>query len=319
MKRIILLLLIVLGCISVTKGQDVLSMVTDARTSSMGDVGLSQRGNPFSLYNYAGVTALDSCSGSVGYSFGGWMPSQKMHNQHTLAGYWKFAERHSFATGVRYFLYPVVNTSGDDGLITDQFRPFDVSIDMGYSYALNPVFSIFTTVRYVTGKITDVEGSKAGSAFGADLGCYFRKNKISAGLTVSNIGTRINYGSEDNSMPARVKIAGGYSLPAGNKQTVNGVVETAYVFLPEDYTGFEAGIGVEYSYDKLIAVRAGYRLGNSEDNPEVVPDNFGSSLSYATFGLGLNLWRGSFDVSYLLAGTESPVRNSFRLSLGFEF
>jgi hypothetical protein len=319
MKQIIVSLLILLGYISTVKGQDVLSMVTDARTSAMGDVGLSQSADPFSLYNYAGVIALDSCSGSVGYSFGGWMPSQKMHIQHTVAGYWKLAKHHSFSTGVRYFSYPEINSSGDDGFITSQFTPFDLTVDLGYGYAITSNLSVATTVRYVTGKVSDVEGSKAGSALGVDLGFYFRKNRINAGLALSNIGTKINYGGEDNSMPARVKVAGGYSLLVNNKHTVNGTLEIAYAFLPKNYTGFETGIGVEYIYNKLLAVRAGYRLGNSENNPTVVPDNFGSSLSYATLGLGLNLWKCTLDASYLLSVPESPVRNSFRLSLGVRF
>lgn len=318
MKKIIISLLLMLG-FSATKGQDVLSMVTDARTSAMGDVGLSRSANPFSIYNYAGVIALDSCPRAVGYSFGGWMPSQKIHSQHTVAGYWKPSKHHSFSAGVRYFSYPEINSSEDDGSIVGQFTPFDATIDLGYSYALTANLSFASTARYVTGKVSDMKGSKTGSAFGVDLGLYYRKNRINAGLVLSNIGTKINYGGEDNSMPARVKVAGGYSLLSNNRHVVNGVLEAAYAFLPKYYTGFESGIGMEYVYDKLIAVRAGYRLGNSEDNPTVVPSNFGSSLSYTTFGLGLNLWRYTLDASYLLAGSESPVRNSFRLSLGVRF
>lgn len=319
MKKVIISLLIVLGYISASQGQDVLSMVTDARTSAMGDVGLSQSANPFSLYSYAGVMALDSSIGAVGYSFGGWMPSQKMHSQHMVAGYWKYAKHHNFSAGVRYFSYPEINSSGDDGSIVGQFTPFDVTIDMGYSYAIAANLAATSTLRYVTGKVSDADGSKAGSALGIDLGLYFRKNRINAGLALSNIGTKINYGGDSYSMPARVKVAGGYSLLANSKHTVNGVLEVAYAFLPKHYTGFESGVGLEYVYDKLIAVRAGYRLGNSEDNPMVVPSNFGSSLSFATLGLGINLWRYSLDASYLLAGSESPVRNSFRLSLGISF
>ncbi len=318
MKKIIISLLLILG-FSATKGQDVLSIITDARTSAMGDVGLSHCASPFSIYNYAGVIALDSCSRAVGYSFGGWMPSQKIHSQHTVAGYWKPIKNQSFSVGVRYFSYPEINSSDDEGNITGYFNPYDLTLDLGYSYAISANLAVTSTLRYVTGKVSDVEGSKAGSALGADLGLYFRKNRINAGLALSNIGTKINYGGDSYSMPARVKLAGGYSLLSKNRHVVNGVLEVAYAFLPKYYTGFESGIGVEYVYDKLIAVRAGYRLGNSEDNPAVVPSNFGSSLSYTTFGLGLNLRKYSLDASYLLAGSESPVRNSFRLSLGVSF
>lgn len=319
MKKIAISLLIVMGYISVAKGQNVLSMVTDAKTSAMGDVGLSQSATPFSLYGYAGVMALDSSIGAVGYSFGGWMPSQKMHSQHTVAGYWKYAKHHNFSAGVRYFSYPEINSSGDDGSIVGQFTPFDVTIDMGYSYAIAANLAATSTLRYVTGKVSDADGSKAGSALGIDLGLYFRKNRINAGLALSNIGTKINYGGDSYSMPARIKVAGGYTLLANNTHVVNGVLETAYAFLPKHYTGFEAGIGMEYVYDKLIALRAGYRLGNSEDNPTAVSDNFGSSLSYTTLGLGLNFRKCSLDASYLLAGSESPIKNSFRLSLGVRF
>ncbi|MDR1527721.1 MAG: PorV/PorQ family protein [Dysgonamonadaceae bacterium] len=319
MRKIIIILFTIPVCISVTRGQDILSIVPDARSSGMGNIGLSQSSNAFSLYGYAGVMALDSSKGAAGYSFTGWMPSYNMHSLHAVAGYWKFSKRQNISAGVRYFSYPKVITTDNDGSIIGTFTPFDMVVDLGYGYAINSHLTVAAIARYVTGKISDAEGTKAASAFGADFGIYFCKNRISAGLAVSNIGTKINYGGAGSSMPARAKVAGGYSLPIGNRQVINSVAEAAYAFLPENYTGFEAGVGAEYVYDKRIAVRAGYRLGNSENNPVVVPNNFGSSLSYATLGIGVNIWRCSVDASYIFAGSESPIRNSFRMSLSLKF
>lgn len=319
MKKTIITTLLIICSLTALKGQDLFPVVSDAKTAAMGDVGLSSSANAFSLYNYAGAIALDDSKWAAGYSFGGWMPSYDMRSIHTIAGYWKPAEKHSITAGFRYYLFPDERIMDINGLVEDTFTPYDITLDLGYGYAITSYLSVAANVRYLTGKLSSIDDAAVASAFGADLGLYFRKNNIFAGLAVSNIGTKINYGGEDKSMPAKVKAAGGYGLNIGSQHAVNGVLELAYAFLPESYTGFEAGIGVEYVYDNMVAVRGGYRLGNdkNEFGPNVT--NFGSSSSYATVGLGFNFWKCSLDLSYLIAVSEPSLKNSFRASLGFKF
>lgn len=318
-KKLIVTIISAACCFAAANAQDVLPMVADARTAAMGDVGLSFSANAFSVYNYAGVIALDDSSWGAGYTFGAWMPSFNIHTLHTVSGYFKPADKHSLAAGFRYFFYPETGLMTSDGELAGQFSPFDIAVDVGYGFAVCENLAVATTVRYLGGRKSNLADAGAASAFGADLGMYYRNNNLSAAVALSNVGTKVNYGGADYDMPARVRGAAGYMFSLCDKHALNGTLEAAYVFLPENYTGFEAGIGLEYVYNGMAAFRAGYRLGNSESDPETIPDNFGSSLSYATLGAGLNLCKYSLDVSYLLAGSGSPLRNSVRLSLSAKF
>ena len=68
--------------------------------------------------------------------------------------------------------------------------------------------------------------------------------------------------------------------------------------------------GVEYSYDKAFAIRAGYYYEN--------PNNGGRQ--YLTLGSGLKFNDFKLDFSYILANqNQSPLANTLRFTLGYNF
>lgn len=66
-------------------------------------------------------------------------------------------------------------------------------------------------------------------------------------------------------------------------------------------------IGVEYWYDGLVALRAGYIY-------DVVGD-----VSNPTFGLGVRVGNGGFDFGYTAGPVGHPLSNTMRFSLSIEF
>jgi hypothetical protein len=68
--------------------------------------------------------------------------------------------------------------------------------------------------------------------------------------------------------------------------------------------------GFEYSYNQVLAIRAGYFYEN--------PNNGGSH--YLTMGVGLRYNEFNFDFSYLAATQQnSPLANTLRFSLTMNF
>ncbi len=177
---------------------------------------------------------------------------------------------------------------------------------------------------------------------------------LTLGFNFSNIGSKISY-SEDNKdfIPANMKLGAGYNVEidqynrfgvyfdinkllvptpplyqtnettkaremvAGKDDNVSvpqGIFQSfadAPGGFKEEMKEFTLGIGAEYWYNNQFAVRAGY-FNEAETKGD---------RKYFTAGAGLRLNVFGLDFSYLIPvnGKNSPLANTFRFSLVFDF
>lgn len=314
MKKSLIIAIILLSSVAVSRGQ-VASLVTitpDARSAGMGDTGISASANAFSVFGYTAAIALEPGTAAFGYSYTPWMRSHiRGYNLHSAAGYWRPGDRHGIALGFRYFNSPTVRYTDDNGNLLNEFRPADMAVDLGYAYAITDELGVAVNARGVYSDLSNYPGTESGLAFAGDLSVYYRKDDLSAGLSVSNLGSKMKYGNDDDGtfMPANIKLGGAYRMPLGSDMhVITGALEAGYSLLPSENRGVFGGIGVEYMFNGFIAVRGGYHAAS-----KVV------GSSYGTAGLGINLDIFSVDFSYLIAGADSSVRNTMRFSLGVKF
>ena len=64
-------------------------------------------------------------------------------------------------------------------------------------------------------------------------------------------------------------------------------------------------MGAGYTFAQLATVRAGYHFGDQEKG----------APRYTSFGCGIHFYHFHLDAAYWLSGTDSPVRNTWMLSL----
>ena len=64
-------------------------------------------------------------------------------------------------------------------------------------------------------------------------------------------------------------------------------------------------MGAGYTFARLATVRAGYHFGDQEKGDP----------RYTSFGCGIHFYHFHLDAAYWLSGTDSPVRNTWMLSL----
>jgi hypothetical protein len=181
-----------------------------------------------------------------------------------------------------------------------------------------------------------------------ELGKNKMKTNIMAGFNMSNMGTKISY--SDNSpvkdfIPTNLGLGFGLKLQpnkfhevgiygdfnklmvptpkAGDKDS-NGVADfreqsslkgmfTSMFDAPfkEELREWTMGLGTEYWYDHIVAVRAGYFLeAKNKGNRRFVA--VGVGVKYSVFGL---------DFSYLIPtnSQRNPLDNTFRFTLKFDF
>ena len=100
-----------------------------------------------------------------------------------------------------------------------------MSLDVAYSLMLSEKFSIAAGVRWIYSDLTYdyTEDTSPGSAFAADLSCYYqdyinlgqRECQVGFGLNLSNIGSKITFGGTDRSefIPTNLRLGTSLMIP----------------------------------------------------------------------------------------------------------
>lgn len=239
MKKILSIIIILLSCIAV-KAQDktnmfnpVNSAVTsqtiapDARSAGMGDVGVATDPDAASqFWNPAKYPFCISRAG-VALNYTPWL-RQLVSDMDLayLSGYYRIGDYSAVSGSLRYFsLGEVMLSSGQGEQYDMTINPYEMSLDVAYSLMLSETFSISAGVRWIYSDLTyDYnEDTAPGSAFAADLSCYYqnyinlgqRECQLGLGLNVSNIGSKITFGGSDESefIPTNMRLGAALMIP----------------------------------------------------------------------------------------------------------
>lgn len=281
-----------------------LNVNPDARTMALANTGTVMPASAFSIWNNGAnaVFSENTLDAAVGY--GNWQPDLSGNTLLSFAGYGKISKNIALMAGVRHFKYKSYETADPAGNVTGTFTPKELVAGVGISVRILPLLSASVNANYLT---SDVGGPKKGGAFAADVALLLRLKAINIGLTASNLGSKIDYGGATRyALPATVKLGVGFSRVYAQRHCFSANVQGG-VLLKE--SGVSVGAGVEYLYNNLFSVRGGYHYG---DKNRTTP-------SYGSAGLGVRFLGIKLDAAYLFAGSDSPLRNSFMLSLGWGF
>ena len=271
MKKILSIIIILLSCIAV-KAQDktnmfnpVNSAVTsqtiapDARSAGMGDVGVATDPDAASqFWNPAKYPFCISRAG-VALNYTPWL-RQLVSDMDLayLSGYYRIGDYSAVSGSLRYFsLGEVMLSSGQGEQYDMTINPYEMSLDVAYSLMLSETFSISAGVRWIYSDLTyDYnEDTAPGSAFAADLSCYYqnyinlgqRECQLGLGLNISNIGSKITFGGSDESefIPTNMRLGAALMIPVNeyNRFTIaadaNKLLVPTYPKQNEDEPGNE--------------------------------------------------------------------------------
>lgn len=195
------------------------SIAGDARAASMGDLGAATEPDVNSQsWNPAKYPFTISRAG-LAINYTPWL--RQLVNDIALlnaAGYIRLGDYQALSASLRYF------SLGDVTAGTMTVRPYEMSVDLGYSRMLSEKFSAAVALRYMYSDLSGHydDNTTPGSAFAADIACYYnnyvmmgsRECLLAFGLNISNIGSKINYG-EDYSyfIPTNLRLGFSYTMP----------------------------------------------------------------------------------------------------------
>ncbi|MGV3763406.1 type IX secretion system outer membrane channel protein PorV [Parapedobacter sp.] len=334
-----------------------LLIAPDARAAGMGDAGVATLPGTHAMHWNAAKYAFASHQAGVGLSFTPWLKqlADDISLSH-LSGYAKLDARQAVAASFRYFSLGEVRFADAQGNEYLQYRAFEAAMDAAYILKLSDQSALATTFRYIHSGIGagDYLTGEAlpGRAIAFDIGWYSRRPivlhtvdaDLAFGVQLSNIGTRMQYGTSEHFLPMNLRVGSAYTRYSGagrlafmldlNKllvpteperdadgdiirgkepsSSVFGAMMGSFVDAPgglgEELSEVRISAGIEWAPSGRFALRGGYyHTSAGKDN-----------LRYFTAGLGLAFDGLGVDLAYLISAQQrNPLRNTLRFGLHY--
>ena len=290
--------------------------ILNRSTQSMGMGALSNamEVNAFSVFDNASKTAFTHRGLEVGGQYAPWAKNltKEMERDNRLfqmGMYYSISDKHKLLLGVSNF-----SLGGDDLYLTDEngnvttqeIKPMYTSIHAGYATRLFEYWGASAVLNYAQWN-PDL-GDRV-HALSVDLGVTRRWNLqgqdlLDLSFRAAGWGAVVS-GQDGYKLPGLLNLGAWYQKVIGEEHQLRGGLDFGYQCLGE--TAFRGGVGMEYAFHQSAFVRGGYQFC-SEDNAQ---------NGFATVGLGVRLFDTvQLDGAYLLAGSDSPLKNTFMV--GFQ-
>lgn len=348
----------------------------DARSSGMGDIGVSTSPDVYSMHWNPAKYAFIEDDFSIGLAYTPWLRKLVPDmNIAYLAISKRVSPKSAIAGSVRYFNLGDINFRGNNNEDLGTYRPNEFSVDLCYSRKLGDYFSASVAGRFIYSHLNQgvTNYSKPAWSVAADIAVYYQRpvyfntidGEFTWGVAITNMGSKMSYtnaSSRTDFIPTNLRLgpsiklnidefnsisfavdfnkllvptppiyardASGALIPDGNGgfviekgkdpnvSMIQGMIQSFYDApggFSEELKEITIGIGAEYWYNKMFAVRAGF----------FHESKMKGNRRYLTFGAGLRYNVFALDVSYLVpvnntatSGTN-PLEGTLRFSLAF--
>ena len=339
------------------------TIAPDARSAGMGDVGVATDPDVVSQYWNPAKYPFTISRAGVALNYTPWL--RELVNDMDLAylaGYYRIGDYSAVSASLRYFSLGEVFLGTSDDAMT--INPYEMSLDVAYSLMLSETFSIDAAVRWIYSDLTyDYTSDTApGSAFAADLACYYqnyinlgqRECQLGLGLNISNIGSKISFGGDNNSefIPTNMRLGASLMIPIDEYNRFTIAADANKLLVPT-YPKQEDGEStedyqerVQKNYYDVSSISGIFKSfgdapgGLKEELQEVqwsvggeyvYHDKFAlragyhhesankGNRKYFTVGAGFKMSVFSLDAGYVIATAKSnPLDQTLRFSLSFD-
>lgn len=338
------------------------SIAPDARSAGMGDVGAATDPDVVSQYWNPAKYPFNISRAGVAINYTPWL--RQLVNDIDLAyvaGYYRIGDYSAVSASLRYFSLGEVQMLDDENLT---INPYEMSFDVAYSLMLSEHFSLGAAVRWIYSDLTyDFTSDTApGSAFAADLSCYYqnylnigeRECQLGLGLNISNIGSKISFGGDNNAefIPTNMRLGASLMVPIDEYNRFTIAADANKLLVPtypkqnegESTEAYQERVQKDY-YDVSsisgIFKSFGDAPGGFKEELQEIQWSVGAEYiyhdkfalragyhhesenkgnrKYFTVGAGFKMSVFSLDAGYVIATAKSnPLDQTLRFSLSFD-
>ena len=342
------------------------TIAPDARAAGMGDVGVATDPDVNSQYWNPAKYPFTISRAGVSLNYTPWL-RQLVNDMYlaNLVGYYRIGDFSAVSTSLRYFNMGEVtmkeSIGGSNGMT---INPYEMSFDVAYSLLLSEKFSIAAGLRWIYSDLTYDYSSETtpGSAFAADIAAYYqnyinigqRECQVGVGLNISNIGSKINFGSDTNSefIPTNMRLGASLMIPVDEYNRFSIAADANKLLVPtrpiqgenESQVDYDARLQKDYYDVSSIAgifksfgdAPGGFKeelqeVGWSLGGEYTYNDKFSlragyhhesetkGNRTYFTVGAGFKMSAFSLDAGYVIATAKSnPLDQTLRFTLTFD-
>lgn len=340
------------------------TIAPDARAAGMGDVGAAT--DPDVNSQHWNIAKYPFCISRAGIALNYTPWLRQLVNDIDLAyvaGYYRVGDYGAFSGSLRYFSLGEVQTSVD-GSDKMTVKPYEMAVDVGYSRMLSEHFSLGVALRWIYSDLRYdyTENSSPASAFAADLGMYYnnylnigsRECQLGLGLSITNVGSKISYYSDDRSqfLPANLRLGASLMVPVDEYNRFSIAADANKYLVPtvpqqlpnEDASTYQDRVTREYNdvssisgiFKSFSDAPRGFKEELEEINWSVgaeyiYHDQFSiragyhhesetkGNRKYFTVGGGFRMNVFSLDVGYVISTAQSnPLDQTLRFTLAFD-
>ena len=342
------------------------TIAPDARAAGMGDVGVATDPDVNSQYWNPAKYPFTISRAGVSLNYTPWL-RQLVNDMYlaNLVGYYRIGDFSAVSTSLRYFNMGEVtmkeSIGGSNGMT---INPYEMSFDVAYSLLLSEKFSIAAGLRWIYSDLTYDYSSETtpGSAFAADIAAYYqnyinigqRECQLGIGLNISNIGSKINFGSDTNSefIPTNMRLGASLMIPVDEYNRFSIAADANKLLVPtrpiqgenESQVDYDARLQKDYYDVSSIAgifKSFGDAPGGFKEELQEVSWSLGGEYiyndkfalragyhhesetkgnrKYFTVGAGFKMSAFSLDAGYVIATAKSnPLDQTLRFTLTFD-
>lgn len=340
------------------------AIAPDARAAGMGDVGAATEADVVSQYWNPAKYPFAISRAGVALAYTPWLRS--LVNDIYLAnlvGYYRIGDYSSVSASLRYFSLGEVffDQTGTAGM---SIKPYEMSFDVAYSLMLSEKFSLAAAVRYIHSDLTYTytDDTTPGSAFAADVAMYYqdyinlgaRECQLGLGMNISNIGSKISFGGDNNSqfIPTNLRLGASLMIPIDEYNRITLAADANKLLVPthpkqnegESTQDYQDRVQKEY-YDvsSISGIFKSFSDAPGGMKEELQEINYGlgaeyiyndkfalragyhhesankGNRKYFTVGAGFKMSSFSLDAGYVIATAKSnPLDQTLRFTLSFD-
>lgn len=277
----------------------------------------------------------------IGLSFSKWLPQFNADLYYAYGSYGQFVESLDgvVAENLVFMNLGEFTRTDASGNQLGKFRSNEFSIGLSYGTLLgdNGDFGLGFTVKYIQSNLAPAAAGQAGAGTGIsgafDIGFQWRPqqlsllgmnldNVVSLGVALNNVGPKMTYINESDPLPTMLRFGGGFKVVEDEYNDLTLALEFGKLLVSRDSLGsdpipvsfitawgeggIETSIGMEYWYDRIIALRGGFF-----SEPAAAGDR-----QYFTLGAGVRYEVFQLDFSYIITTEENhPLANTLRFAM----
>jgi hypothetical protein len=279
-----------------------------------------------------------------------------------IVGFYRIGDYQALSASLRYFSLGEVNSS-QDGL-GSTIKPYEMSFDVAYSRMLSETFSAAVALRWIYSDLNDKydDGVTPGSAFAADVAFYYnnyfmagnRECGLGLGLNISNIGSKISFGGDDNAefIPTNLRLGVNVTVPIDDYNRISFAADANKLLVPtypqqkEDESDEDYQQRLQKDYYDVSSISGIFKSfgdapGGFKEELQEIQWSVGAEYNYNdrflvragyhhesqnkgnrkyfTVGAGFRMSVFSIDCGYVISTAQSnPLDQTLRFSLGFD-